>query len=242
MKNRTLVFLIVCLSSIFLSVSVKALPITSPQIYQQAQAITVKVLSGDTSGSGTLIQRQGRTYTVITNQHVLTPGQGSRYRIQTPDGRIYPATVSPSKNQIYRQDLGLLQFFSRQKTYSVALLNTSANIEAEATVFAAGFPINSSGLVLTTGRISLLLDKPLNDGYQIGYTNQIHKGMSGGALLNLHGEVIGINGRHAYPLWNNPDIFADGSTPSTNLQQQINQLSWAIPMQSFLKLITQFAL
>ncbi len=238
MRNYRYLIVIVCLVSIFLPIAVTALPFTSPPIQKQAQAITVKVLSGDTSGSGTLIQRQKRTYTILTNQHVLTPGQDSKYRIQTPDGRIYSATVAP-KNQFINQDLGLLQFCSSQQTYSVALLNTSNNPVLGEKVFASGFPIFSSGLLLTTGQISLLLDKPLNDGYQIGYTNQIQKGMSGGPLLNLHGEVIGINGRHAYPLWSNPDVFIDGSTPSNNLQQQINQLSWAVPVQSFFKLITQ---
>lgn len=37
------------------------------------------------------VQRQGQIYTVLTNQHVLNVG--TFYRIQTPDGHIYPAIL-----------------------------------------------------------------------------------------------------------------------------------------------------
>jgi S1-C subfamily serine protease len=64
----------------------------------------------------------------------------------------------------------------------------------------------------------------------VGYTNRLEKGMSGGALLNKSGEVVGVNGMHAYPLWDAPSVFVDGSQAEEKLHQQIIRLSWAIPM------------
>ncbi|QEI44135.1 hypothetical protein BMF77_04766 [Dolichospermum sp. UHCC 0315A] len=35
---------------------------------------------------------------------------------------------------------------------------------------------------------SIVLEKALERGYQIGYTNKLEKGMSGGPLLNENGQ------------------------------------------------------
>ncbi|HAJ64669.1 MAG TPA: serine protease, partial [Cyanobacteria bacterium UBA8543] len=79
-----------------------------------------------------------------------------------------------------------------------------------------GFPFamdwsDSMGFVLTTGQVSLLLNRALVGGYQVGYTNEIQKGMSGGPILNRQGKLVGINGMHKYPLWGDPYIYKDGS-------------------------------
>ncbi|HAZ44117.1 MAG TPA: peptidase S1 [Cyanobacteria bacterium UBA11369] len=203
-------------------------------LQQLAKAITVKVLSGDTWGSGILIRRQGQVYTVLTNDHVLTPGGGKSYRIQTPDGRIYSAAVLGA-DKFPGNDLGLLQFRSAA-TYRLASLRADSTPAVGDEVFAAGFPVETTGFSFTTGQISLLLDRALEGGYQIGYTNDIQKGMSGGPVLNRWGEVVGINAMHAYPLWGNPYVFKDGSVPSAAMQQQMIQLSWAVPVQTFLEL------
>jgi|GEM_PF-4206793 len=41
------------------------------------------------------------------------------------------------------------------------------------------------------------------------------------------GELVGINGRHAYPLWEAPDYYEDGREIDPNLQQIVNTTSWA---------------
>jgi S1-C subfamily serine protease len=212
-----------------------ASPKLSPeQLSQLAKSITVKVLSGETSGSGILIQRQGEVYTVLTNEHVLTPGYGKQYLIQTSDGRLYPANVSRTI-KFDGNDLGLLQFRSSKKVYALASLGHSLTVAEGDRVFAGGFPMKTKRFFFSAGQVSLLLDKPLSGGYQIGYTNDIQNGMSGGPLLNQQGKVVGINGRHAYPLWGNNEMFQDGSMPSKWLQEQIIRMSWAVPVQTFVQ-------
>jgi len=195
-------------------------PLTSQlspeEVQRMARSITVKVLSNKTSGSGILVSKKGANgkkediYSVLTNRHVLVPGEP--YRIQTPDGKIYQANVVKDVN-FKGSDLALLQFSSAQD-YTLAELMSVSTLAVNQQVFAAGFVSDAEKLVFTTGEVSLLPDKGFQDGYQIGYTNNVQKGMSGGPILNQRGEVIGINGIIANPIWGDPYVFEDGSKPN----------------------------
>ncbi|MBD2183607.1 trypsin-like peptidase domain-containing protein [Planktothrix sp. FACHB-1355] len=214
------------------------------QLYSLARLITVKVLLGDTWGSGILIRRQGSVYTVLTNQHVLTAGD-SPYQIQTYDGRLYQANWIKSVN-FEGRDLALLEFHSTDVEYKVASVGSSSTLSEGDEVVAAGFPFTIDrskkiGFVFTTGQVFIVLDKDLNLGYQIGSTNDIQKGMSGGPLLNRWGEVVGINGMHKYPLWGDPYVFEDGSEPKPSLKKEMSNYSWAVPIETFIKLAPQFS-
>ncbi len=206
------------------------------QLHSSAQAITVKVMSQSVLGSGILLQRQNLVYTVLTNAHVLRAGS-LPYRIQTNDGRIWSADV-PKTNGFGKNDLALLQFHSAGTVYTVASLGSSPAVGDQ--VFAGGFPIaedgtGKKGFGFTAGKVSLVLHKALEGGYQVGCTNDIQKGMSGGPLLNRRGFVVGVNGMHAYPLWDAPSVFADGSEAGPALHQRIIHLSWAVPIEKVLQ-------
>ncbi|MEA5602259.1 serine protease [Nostoc sp. UHCC 0252] len=243
--------LVICIASLSLSLSAST-PVNSVsapdkslncnisesgQIFQNAQSITVKVLSTEFLGSGIILWKKSAVYTVLTNAHVLQAGDRP-YRIQTPDGNIYAANVSQNLN-FGENDLALLQFQSPSTIYAVASLASSPKQGNE--VFVAGFPATEEGfqnqsLAFTTGKISLILPKPLEGGYQLGYTNDLKKGMSGGPLLNCQGKVVGVNGMQAYPLWDAPSVFQDGSKADEQLHQMIIRLSWAVPMEKLVQM------
>lgn len=207
------------------------------QLQDQARSITVKVLAGKSWGSGILIQRQDQIYTVVTNAHVLR--LGDNYRIQTPDGQIYSA-MSDRKVVFDGNDLALL-YFRSANSYSIANLAKAANLDIGEETFAAGFPADGQGLVFTKGLVSYVLPQAFFGGYQVGYSNDIVKGMSGGPVLNSKGEVVAINGKHKYPLWGNTYLFKDGSTPVPEVRKQMDFSSWAIPIETFLEKVPQFS-
>lgn len=217
-------------------------------IEQIASDITVKIWATEALGSGIIWERQDSSYIVITNKHVLRSGE-QPYHIQTPDRQIHHARVL-NNSRLDSYDIAILRFQAVHNSYETARLGNVANLTVGESIFAAGFPYNQEninshlqpvankipGLALKHGRIAIMLDKALEEGYQIGYTSDVKKGMSGGPLLNSQGEVVGVNGKHAYPLWDAPDFYQDGSQPCLPLQQLITRSSLAIPLQTIFQL------
>ncbi|WP_138499096.1 tetratricopeptide repeat-containing serine protease family protein [Nostoc sp. PA-18-2419] len=207
------------------------------QIKQLARSITVKILSGENRGSGILLKKNSQIYTVITNQHVIESGKP--IKIQTQDGKIHSGNLVKGVN-FQGKDLALLEFRANAN-YTLAPLGNLSTIAVNEPIYAAGFPFEanpsaSGGFVFQTGQVLLVPERALKEGYQIGYSNEIEKGMSGGPILNRHGQVIGINGIHAYPLWGNPYIYEDGSQPTEALRDLMSRYSWGIPIQTFARL------
>ncbi len=222
--------------------------LTIAEVNQIAAKITVKIWNQEFLGSGIIIQQQDDRYTVITNQHVLRAGE-EPYKIQTFDGKIHSATVIPTQASS-RYDIALLEFAANEDNYQTVTIGNSSDLKVGEPVLAVGFPyqeqeVNSANpkefpknifqeLAVTKGRVSVILDQALEEGYQIGYTNEVQKGMSGGALLTIQGALVGVNGKHAYPLWEAPDFYEDQSQPCPPLQELIIRSSLAIPLEKII--------
>jgi serine protease Do len=230
-----------------------ALMSVSPQdiaekVNHVASEISVKVVDQDFLGSGFIVQRLGPQYSVITNQHVLRAGKPP-YFIETADGKTHAAQVASDLSKTsYPYDLAILNF-NANATYPTAKIGSSLYLEVGEPVFAAGYPSSEASREANSQQSSAV--KGLNPdnssplalklGYQIGYTNDVKKGMSGGPLLNSMGEVVGVNGKHAYPLWESPEVYQDGSEPCSALQELITRSSLAIPIEKSIELDPQLA-
>jgi len=163
-----------------------------------AQAITVRI-EGATQGSGVLVKRDGNRYTVLTAWHVVS-GQraGEELDIYTPDGQRHPVEQGSIK-QLGQVDMAVLTF-SSPTAYEVARVGDVKSVSMGSPIFVAGFPLPRSSvsmrpLRLTKGELIANATVAIADGYQLLYDNQTLPGMSGGAVLNANGELVGIDGK-----------------------------------------------
>lgn len=218
-----------------------------PKVEDIANQVTVRVLTESAYGSGVIVAHQGRTYTVLTCQHVAVESKKGDYQILVNDGKSYPARLKPLQNS-QKLDLALLEFDSSIE-YKVAKLGKLNALVSGMPVYAAGFPnyylvgkdnieetrkLGRKIFKFTTGNVGLILqDIVLPDGYSLGYTNEVELGMSGGPVLNSKGELVGINGRSKYPLQGiDAFTFADGTKPSVESFEKMEPLSWAVPIST----------
>ncbi len=210
--------------------------LTPQQVQQRAKNITVRITSENNGGSGVIIAQKGNKYLILTNAHVVR--RANKIAIQAPDGQKYAATPLDGGFDA-KYDLALLQFTSRTKYTLPDLSGISGSpITTERTIYSAGFPFDASNIRITKGRVSQLSDIAFNDGTQIGYATDkgergIRQGMSGGAIFDGRGELLGINTVGVAPIL--PDYtYSDGSKPTAKLKAQYQQANWGIPIYNFL--------
>ncbi|MBD1214715.1 MAG: trypsin-like peptidase domain-containing protein [Dolichospermum circinale Clear-D4] len=222
-----------------------------------ANQVTVRILTKFGSGSGVVIKHEGQTYTVLTNNHVVVDSPEDGYEILTTDGNIYLAEQVNCVNG-KNLDLALVKFTSPEDYQVVALPKSKVISEGE-TVYASGFPAwhfvfkgkkltkmeetrnwGVKAFQLKTGTIKMQLAKTLPGGYQLGSTNDVFQGMSGGPTLNQQGELIGINGLLKYPFQGiKAFTFTDGTIPEKEDYLQMESLSWAIPIDNVLDFLKE---
>ena len=144
------------------------------------------------AGSGVVIE-YGRRYYVITNYHVIENCRPRDVRIEI-DGRLhYPSRLFHDRET----DLSVIALSTSD--FVAARLGDSTKLEIGDFVVAVGSPFGLShsvsyGIVSALGRHDLELG-PQGVRYQnfIQTDAAINPGNSGGPLMNLRGEVIGIN-------------------------------------------------
>jgi len=226
----SLLILISSSKPLVLRTSVKSNPF-SRSLLERFRQVSVKVQIGETWGSGVIIERQGSFYWVLTNNHVLEGGQD--YCVHLYDNKSYAATVVETK-AFNGLDVGLLVFSSQKQTYPTQSLSSGPHSLPGTPVMAVGYPFlfqdnKQVGYVALPGEIKIVLETPLTDGFSIAYSNPVVKGMSGGGIFNPQGELIGINGIHAYPLWDEDYKYINGKNLTPQLNQQLQKLSIGIP-------------
>ncbi|MDC7224509.1 MAG: Do family serine endopeptidase [Spirochaetales bacterium] len=141
-------------------------------------------------GSGVIVRNVESTYYVITNYHVV--GDSEQIRVTFYDGREYEAHPVGLDS---RKDLALISFETDEKDIPIARLGDSGKLYVGDWVMAIGNPLGYESSV-TAGIISAVGREDAPDGNISDFIQTdaaINQGNSGGALLNMQGEVVGIN-------------------------------------------------
>ncbi|KAJ4956445.1 hypothetical protein NE237_013228 [Protea cynaroides] len=178
---------------------------------------------GKSIGSGTIIDSDG---TILTCAHVVVDFQSTRpvskgkVDVTLQDGRIFEGTVV---NADFYSDIAVVKIQSKTPL-PMAKLGSSFKLRPGDWVIAMGCPLSLQNTI-TAGIVSCV-DRKSSDlglgGIRREYLQTdcaINQGNSGGPLVNLNGEVVGINIMKI--------LAADG-------------LSFAVPIDSVAKIVEHF--
>ncbi|WP_130626642.1 serine endoprotease DegQ [Enterobacter sp. A8] len=169
-------------------------------------------------GSGVIIDA-AKGY-ILTNNHVIS--QADKISVQLNDGREFDAKLIGGDDQ---SDIALLQVQNPSNLTQIAIAD-SDKLRVGDFAVAVGNPFGL-GQTATSGIISALGRSGLNlEGLEnfIQTDASINRGNSGGALLNLNGELIGINTAILAPGGGSIGIgFAIPSNMAKTLAQQLIQ-------------------
>ncbi|MBD2290357.1 tetratricopeptide repeat protein [Microcystis wesenbergii FACHB-1317] len=201
------------------------------QIERSIRQVTVKITSEINRGSGIIIGKKGSIYLVLTNAHV-TRG-ATTLQIQTHDGQTRTASIAPN-SLLKDKDLALVEF-SDTRDYPIAKIR-AISPDAELDITVTGYSAETGQYTTDNGKIEQTSDRPLREGYSVGYSGDIVQGMSGGGIF-FEDELIGINGRSAHPILSNY-IYEDGTKPTDAEEiQQMRAVNWGIPLHTLLTYI-----
>lgn len=167
-------------------------------------------------GSGVIIDA-AKGY-ILTNNHVIN--NADKISVQLNDGREYVAKLIGRDEQ---SDIALLQVADAKNLTAVKLAD-SDKLRVGDFAVAVGNPFGlgqtaTSGIISALGRSGLSLEGLENF---IQTDASINRGNSGGALVNLNGELIGINTAILAPGGGNIGIgFAIPSNMAQSLSKQL---------------------
>lgn len=144
------------------------------------------------AGTGFIISTDG---IILTNKHVASDAE-SEYQVIMADGTSYDAKYLGADSV---NDLAVLQI--EGDDFPTIKLGDSDNINIGESVVAIGYALGEYSNTVTTGIVSGLGREIVAGSYNsserldnvIQIDAAINPGNSGGPLINLYGEVIGIN-------------------------------------------------
>ncbi len=166
------------------------------EIFEKSEpgVVRVNVQRGEASetggvGSGFVFDKQGH---IITNEHVINDAK--KVVITFLDGRSYNADIIGTDEFT---DLAVIKVNADLALLHPLSIGDSSNLKVGEQIAAIGNPFGLSGS-MTSGIVSQLGRLlPSGSGYSIPDVIQtdaaINPGNSGGPLLNMRGEIVGIN-------------------------------------------------
>lgn len=166
-------------------------------------------------GSGVIVSADG---TILTNNHVIDGA--TKIRIEMNDKRVFEAKVVGTDQPT---DLAVLKIEAQDLPFLT--LGDSDKVRVGDIILAIGNPLGigqtvTAGIISAKGRRTGLSDGSFEDFLQIDAP--INRGNSGGALIALNGELIGINSQILSPSGGN--IGIGFSIPSNMAKSVMEQL------------------
>ncbi|WP_137596746.1 S1C family serine protease [Paucilactobacillus kaifaensis] len=186
-------------------------------------------LEAASEGSGVIYKKDGNTAYIVTNNHVVSGS--SKLEVILSSGKKLDAKIVGTDATT---DLAVLKINSADVT-TVASFGNSNQIEAGQSVLAIGSPLGSDyatsvteGIISAKKRTVQVQDNSGNttaNASVIQTDAAINPGNSGGPLINLAGQVVGINSMKLSSDDEGTSVEGMGfSIPSNEVVSVINQL------------------
>ena len=160
--------------------------LTLPDVMAMVEPTVVRIESAESSGSGVIISRTGY---VLTNNHVVEDVH--LLRVTVSSGEEYDSVVIARDEQ---KDLAILGIIADRSDFLESVLGSSNNATVGDEVVAIGYSLGLEGQSTFTKGVISAIRKTENGGHTYIQTDAaVNPGNSGGPLVNLKGEVIGVN-------------------------------------------------
>jgi Trypsin-like peptidase domain len=216
------------------------------------------------NGSGVIGGHVGLDYTVYTNAHVMN-AVGATGKLRTPDGTSHSYRILRNGNSA-SFDVAVLVFSSANNYKTATFRSTENLKPLEPVFAAgfpndeAGRFDLAVGMLVGDGRVGFGLPAPKTcrygsasqdireltagtvghyvgiGGYELALCLSQRKGISGGPTLDASGQVIGLNGKHEYPIFGSSEIYRNGAVrPAQREVDSLEQFSWSIPTRRLLE-------
>jgi putative serine protease PepD len=160
----------------------------------QPSVVTISVSGSQESGTGTGVIIRSDGY-ILTNNHVVSvAGSGGSIKVLTDDGRQATAKIVGTDEP---DDLAVIKV-DGLSNLTAATFAKSSNLVVGQTVVAVGAPLGlsntvTSGIVSNTARPVRAGDNDQSVFNAVQTDAAINPGNSGGPLVDLNGNVVGIN-------------------------------------------------
>jgi Do/DeqQ family serine protease len=167
-------------------------------------------------GSGVIVTKEGH---VVTNHHVIAGQQ--QIQVTLHGGKTHPAHLIGEDTLL---DIAVLKI-DADESFTPLKFGDSAQAQVGQIVFAVGNPFGL-GETVTHGIISAK-ERSLSDSQRDLFQTDaaINPGNSGGPLVNLRGEIIGINVAIFSPDKQNPGFQGVGfSLPANDVKDSLSQI------------------
>ena len=154
------------------------------EVVVMLEPTVVRIEIPEGSGSGVIISRTGY---VLTNNHVVEDAH--RITITLVSGEEYDGIVIARDEH---RDLAIVGIIAGRTDFSEAVLGSSEDMIVGEDVIAIGYALGFEGQVTISKGIISAIREMDGDNY-IQTDAAINPGSSGGPLVNLRGEIMGIN-------------------------------------------------